>query len=153
SVTGFPAVALKGASGTFTVTATDAFGNATSGYLGTIHLSSSDPMATFANGDGTALTGNNYTFTAADKGTHTFKATLNTVGSQSTRATDTTTATIPGSETGISVQQAGFVTIDFSGGFAQHANITANGNTPFPASPPVLRLTDNGAGEASSAFF
>jgi hypothetical protein len=152
-VTGFPALVLKGTTGTFTVTAKDAFGNTTPAYTGTVHLTSSDPTATFTNGDGTALTGNNYTFTAADNGTHTFKATLNTVGSQSITATDTATATITGTESGISVQQQGTVTIDFSGGFASHTLITANGNTTFPASPPVLRLTDGGGGEASSAFY
>src|SRR5262249_19106932 len=64
SVTGFPGLLLKGATGTFTVTAKDAFGNTTPAYTGTVHLTSSDPTATFTNGDGTALTGNNYTFTA-----------------------------------------------------------------------------------------
>ncbi len=152
-VAGFPTLVLKGSTGTFTVTAKDAFGNVTSAYRGTVHLTSSDSMATFANGDGTPLTGNNYTFTAADNGVHTFRATLNTVGTQSITATDTVTATITGTQSGISVQQAGAVTIDFSSGFANHSLITANGNTSFPASPPVLRLTDGGASEGSSAFY
>ncbi len=152
-VSGFPTLVLKGAAGTFTVTAQDAFGNPTPGYRGTVHFTSSDAMATFANGDGTPLPGNNYTFTAADNGSHVFRATLNTPGTQSITATDTVTSSITGTQSGISVQQPGQVNIDFSGGFTNHSLITANGNTTFTGNPGVLRITDGGAGEASSAFY
>jgi hypothetical protein len=152
-VAGFPSLVLRGAAGTFTVTAQDAFGNLTPGYHGTIHLSSSDMAATFANGDGSGLTGNNYTFTAGDNGSHVFRATLNTVGTQSITATDTTTGTITGTQSGISVQQPGQVAIDFSAGFTNHNLVTSNGSTTFTGSPAVLRLTDGGNGEASSAFY
>jgi hypothetical protein len=41
--------------------------------------------------------------------------------------------------------------------FATHANLSANtGNPPvnlFPGNPPVMRLTDGGGGEASTAFY
>ncbi len=152
-VAGFPTLVLRGAAGTFTVTAQDAFGNPTPGYRGTIHFTSSDAMATFANGDGTPLTGNNYTFTAADNGSHVFRATLNTPGTQSITATDTVTMSITGTQSGISVQQPGQVNIDFSGGFTNHSTITTNGNTTFAGNPAVLRITDGGNGEASSAFY
>jgi adhesin/invasin len=46
-----------------TLTVEDAFGNVVTGYSGTVHFSSSDNMATLPN---------NYTFTAADAGVHTF---------------------------------------------------------------------------------
>jgi hypothetical protein len=153
SVAGFPSLVQKGATGNFTVTAQDAYGNATTGYTGTIHFTSSDPLATFANGDGTPLSGNNYTFVAADNGAHNFRATLNTVGTQSITATDTVTMAITGTQSGISVQQAGSVTIDFSGGFNTHTLITTNGNASFSGNPAALRLTDGGAGEAASAFY
>ncbi len=75
-----------------TVKAYDAYGNVASGYLGTIHFTSSDTAATLPA---------DYTFTAADKGVHTFTGglVLNTVGSQWVRATDKTTASITGSQT------------------------------------------------------
>ena len=41
----------------------DAYGNIATGYVGTVHFSSSDSTATLAA---------NYTFTAADAGQHTF---------------------------------------------------------------------------------
>jgi hypothetical protein len=93
-VSGFPTSAIHGVAYTFTVTALDAYGNVATGYRGTVHFSSSD---------GSALLPANYTFTAADKGKHTFSATLNTLGIQSLTATDTVTATITGTEGGITV--------------------------------------------------
>jgi probable HAF family extracellular repeat protein len=46
-----------------TITALDAYGNLATGYVGTVHFSSSDNRATLPA---------NYTFTAADQGVHTF---------------------------------------------------------------------------------
>jgi hypothetical protein len=82
-----PASAKKGAPYSFTVTALDAYGNVATGYLGTVHLSSSDAGA---------LLPQNYTFTATNGGVATFSAVLNTVGVQSLTATDTKTKTITG---------------------------------------------------------
>jgi hypothetical protein len=48
----------------------------------------------------------NYTFTAADAGRHSFSATLKTAGTQSITATDTTRASITGTEGGITVPPA-----------------------------------------------
>src|SRR5262249_33098634 len=47
-----------------------------------------------------------YTFTANDKGMHTFSATLKTAGSQSLTATDTATSSISGSQSGVVVTAA-----------------------------------------------
>src|SRR5262249_15914151 len=74
------------------VTAEDAFGNTVAGYTGTVHLSSSDPQAQLP-GD--------YTFTAADAGTHAFAVALQTAGRQSVSATDT--ASLTGTQSGIPV--------------------------------------------------
>jgi hypothetical protein len=93
-VSGFPTSATHGVAYTFTVTVLDAYGNIATGYRGTVHLGSSDVQA--------ALPAD-YTFTAADKGKHSFSATLNTLGTQSLTATDTVTATLTGSEGGITV--------------------------------------------------
>ncbi len=84
----------------FTVTAYDPYGNVATGYTGTVHLTSSDPQAVLPA---------SFTFTAADAGMLTFSVTLETAGTQSITATDTTTSTITGSETGIVVQAAAAV--------------------------------------------
>ena len=75
-----------------TVTAVDAYGNTATGYVGTIHFTSSDSAA---------ILPGNYTFTGADKGSHKFTngLTLKTKGSRWVRATDTVTSSITGSAT------------------------------------------------------
>ena len=80
-----------------TVTAENSSGATDTGYLGTIHFTSSDVQAGLPA---------NFTFTAADDGTHTFTVTLKTAGSQSITATDTTTSAITGTLSGISVSPA-----------------------------------------------
>jgi hypothetical protein len=77
----------------------DALGQTLSGYHGTVHFSSSDTNAQ------TVLPGD-YTFTAADAGTHTFSATLTTAGTQSLSATDTTTGSVTATQSGIAVNPA-----------------------------------------------
>ncbi len=105
-VTGFPATEIAGAAETFTVSATDAYGNVTTGYQGTVNLSSSDPNVFFQ------LT--SYTFVTADLGTHIFTAKLETAGPQSIKASDTTN-NISGTETGITVQAAGAQSLKVTG--------------------------------------
>ena len=78
-VSGFPAT-TAGVAKTFTVSAFDVLGNAMPNYTGTVNFSSSDFQAGLPA---------SYTFTAADKGVHTFTATLKTAGSQSIRVSDT----------------------------------------------------------------
>jgi hypothetical protein len=48
----------------------------------------------------------NYTFTSTDAGVHTFSVTLKTAGSQSITATDTTTSSITGTQSGITINAA-----------------------------------------------
>jgi hypothetical protein len=96
-VAGFPSPAVAGTQGSFTVTAKDAFGNLTPNYAGTVHFASSDRKAVLPA---------NYTFTSSDSGIHSFLATLKTAGAQSITATDTVTASIKGSQTGISITPA-----------------------------------------------
>jgi hypothetical protein len=80
-----PAAATAGSHFSFTVTAEDAYNNAVSGYAGTVRFTSSDPTAALpAN---TVLTG----------GTGTFNATLDTAGSQTITATDTSNVSLTGS--------------------------------------------------------
>jgi hypothetical protein len=113
--------------GSFTVTAKDALSNVATGYRGTVHFTSSDGSATLPA---------NYTFTAADSGTHMFSATLKTVGTQSLTATDTATTSITGSQTGIVVN-----TTTLAG------NITAKSG-PQNARTWTLALLNNGPGVA-----
>ena len=96
-VSGFPTSIAAGTAASFTVTALDAYGNIATGYRGTVHFTSSDANASLPA---------NYTFTAADAGTHTFTATLNTSGTQSITATDTLHPSITGTESGIQVAAA-----------------------------------------------
>ena len=105
-LSGFPTTDTAGTANNVTVTAYDAYGNIATGYTGTDHFTSSDSQATLPA---------NYTFTAANAGTHAFSVTLKTAATQSITATDTTTATITGSETGIVVQAAAASSLKISG--------------------------------------
>jgi hypothetical protein len=87
----YPAVVSRDQPFGFTLTAYDAYGNVATGYTGTVHFTSDD------SNPNVVLPGD-YTFTAADQGTHTFSGvTLHGTGSQSTQtitATDTADGTI-----------------------------------------------------------
>jgi hypothetical protein len=106
SVTGLPAGVTAGSLQTFTVQTTDAFGNFSPDYTGTVHFTSSDDQASLP-GD--------YTFTAADHGSHVFAAVLGTAGTQSVTATDTSDAAFTGTQSGITVQPAAASTFLVSG--------------------------------------
>ena len=97
SVAGFPSPTQVGIAGNFTVTAKDAFGNNATGYLGTVHFTSTDSQA---------LLPADYTFIAGDNGVHAFTATFKTAGTQTLTATDTVTTTITGTHVGITVNPA-----------------------------------------------
>jgi uncharacterized delta-60 repeat protein len=92
-VTG-PASTTAGAPFAFTVTATDANGNALTGYAGTVDFGSIDPQAVLPP---------NYTFTAADQGVHTFTATLKTAALQALFVADTMTPSINGRDVSLLV--------------------------------------------------
>ncbi len=79
-----PASVTHGVAFSLTLTVADAYGNVVTGYVGTLHFSSSDSTATLPA---------NYTFTAGDAGVHTFvnKTTLRTKGTQTITVTDTKT--------------------------------------------------------------
>ena len=70
SLSGFPSSAVAGQASSFTLTAFDAAGAPATGYRGTVHITSNDTKA---------LLPADYTFTAADAGSHTFTATLNNI--------------------------------------------------------------------------
>jgi fibronectin type 3 domain-containing protein len=88
-----PATATAGTAFNVTLTALDQNNAIVTGYQCTVHFSSSD------RGAGVILPAD-YTFTAADNGSHTFSLTLVTAGSQTVTATDTqSSGTITGSAT------------------------------------------------------
>src|SRR5205807_1338430 len=78
---------VAGVSHSLGVTARDADGNIATGYLGTVHFTSSDPSAVLPA---------EYTFTANDACHHVLSVTLKTAGSRSITATDTLTASTTG---------------------------------------------------------
>ena len=96
TVAGFPSLEWVGTAGSVTVTAHDAYNNIATGYVGTVHFTSSDGGATLPA---------DYTFVSGDNGTHTFTGgvTFATAGSQSITATDTAAGTITGTQSGITI--------------------------------------------------
>jgi uncharacterized repeat protein (TIGR03803 family) len=105
-VTGFSSPTAAGTAGTLTVTALNADGSTDTGYLGTVHFTSSDPLASLPA---------DYSFTLADHGVHSFPVTLFTVGTRSLTATDTGSGSVTGSEAGITVTPAAAAELVFSG--------------------------------------
>ena len=83
-----------GAGHTVTITAKDAYGNTATGYLGTVHLISSDSAA---------ILPADCTFVVGDAGVHKLTVKLKTAGSRSVTATDKTTSSIKGTQSGITV--------------------------------------------------
>jgi subtilase family serine protease len=87
SVTASTGSMTAGTTLSITVTALDASNNTLTGYLGTVQLTSSDVGAVLPS---------NYTFTASDKGVHTFTVKLVTAGSDTVTVADTATSSIVG---------------------------------------------------------
>jgi hypothetical protein len=106
-VSGFPSPLTAGNTGRFTVAAQDQLGEPASGYRGTVHFSSSDPLAGLPA---------DYAFTAADGGTRQFDARLVTAGTQSLTATDTANPALAGSQSGVVVRPANHFTVSLSSG-------------------------------------
>ena len=93
AVTDFPTADAAGGTETVTVTAYDPYGNVATEYTGTV---------AFTSGDAQVQLPSNFSYRAADSGTHTFSITLETVGSQSITATDTASSSISGTGSQIS---------------------------------------------------
>lgn len=101
------ATSVAGGSISFTVTARDSFGNLASNYTGAVHFSSNDIQAGLPA---------DYTFTAADAGTHSFTATLKTAGPRTVAASDTITSSIVGTSNAVSVTPAAASSVTLVGG-------------------------------------
>jgi hypothetical protein len=84
-----PSSVTSGVAFSLTITVEDAYGNVVTGYTGTIRFTSTDRTATLPA---------NYTFTAADKGVHTFSGlVLRKRGTQKITLTDTLNSSLTGS--------------------------------------------------------
>jgi len=130
-----PASTVVGSPLTFTVTVLDATNNVLTSYNGTVHFTSSDPLA--------ALPANS----KLTSGTGTFMATLNTVGTQTISGIDTVTTSITGSSAGVTVnplpagplgQQGNKLVGTGAQGNAQQGSavaISADGNTAVIGGP------------------
>ena len=97
SVSGLPGSIQAGTAGAITVQAVDAHGNATVDYWGTVRVTSNDPAATLPA---------DYAFLGTDHGAKGLPVTLRTAGTRSVTVTDTVTAGITGTQSGISVLAA-----------------------------------------------
>ena len=119
---------MAGVSGSVTVTAQDASANTSTSYLGTIHFTSSDTGAGLPD---------DYTFVAADFGTHTFSnaVVLQTAGNQSVTATDTAAATVTGAQN-VTVNPGAADHLDFG----VQPSATTSGATISPS--PTVRIED-----------
>src|SRR5438132_507687 len=110
-VSGIPSPQSQNTASPVTVEARDAFANRATAYVGTVKFTSTDAQAVLPA---------NYRFTTGtglDNGIHTFTpgVTLKTAGTQSVTATDTVTASITGSQTGIVVVSNAATTLVVSG--------------------------------------
>ncbi len=129
-VSGFPSTIAAGTAAGFAVAARDPYGNAATGYRGTVHFGSSDPAA---------ILPADYAFVAADNGIHTFSATLNTAGTQSIASTDTSNPAITGSEAGIIVTGG-------TGSVGIKLNVTAWGDSGSARSSVTTSVFSTSAG-------
>jgi hypothetical protein len=102
-VAGFPSPDTAGTAANFSVTALDPYGNIATGYAGTVHFTSSGAQAVLP-ADATLTSG-----------AGSFTATLVTAGTQSLTATDTTHASLTGTQPSIAVTPAAAGTLVVSG--------------------------------------
>jgi hypothetical protein len=140
-----PTAETAGKSFNLTVTALNSSGTTDTGYVGTIHFTSSDVQAGLPA---------DFAFTAADAGTSTFTLTLETMGTQSITATDTATSSITGTESGITVRATPQVTWSppASIGYGTTlgtVQLDASANVPgtFTYHPAAGVILDAGAGQ------
>lgn len=147
---GYPSTTIVGETHTITVKALDNSGNVLTGYTGTVHFGSSDPIA--------GLPGD-YTFLPSDNGTATFNVTLNTVGAQSISVHDTSTPTILGSQTGIVVNppppatlSIDDVTVTEGDGVTVAAVFTVTRGSTMSGTVTVNYSTANGGALAGSDY-
>lgn len=132
-ITGVASPITAGTAGNIQVKAVNAAGVTATGYTGKIHFTSTDPNAVLPA---------DYTFTAGDAGTKVFTGgvTLKTKGTQSVAATDTATATITGTQSGIVVNAAPAAKISLT---ASPTTITSSVVSESTLTARILDAYDN----------
>ena len=118
-IQGIPASIPAGASFSVSVVALDAGGNVAVGYAGTVHFASTDSLASLPA---------NYTFTAADAGSHTFMVTFSSPGFESLTVSDADVPGIITTYSGIAVEPNVTNTADSGPGSLRQAILDANAN-------------------------
>jgi hypothetical protein len=121
----------RGFSFTLSVNATDAYGNAATGYTGTVHFTSSDAQATLP------------TNAPLPNGSGSFPGvTLKTIGSQTITATDTVTASLKGTTSAVNVVSNA----------ATHLSVSGPANTQARATFKLTVSALDAANNVSAAY-
>ncbi|MEG9438136.1 Ig-like domain repeat protein [Edaphobacter sp. HDX4] len=152
-VTGAPVNSDAGTPFNVTVTAADSSNEAFTSYTGTVHLKSSDAVAGLPE---------DYTFTTADNGVHTFPVTLKTAGSQIITVYDTANievmgqATVQvnaGTPTSITVVSGDGQSVVIGGYFQQEleAKVLDQYSNPVPNATVNFTVPPSGAGVTASS--
>ena len=128
-----PASTSSGTAISVSVTAQDSSGAITlTGYTGTIHFTSSDPLAVLPA---------DFTFTGVDAGTHTFSVTLKTTGAQSITAQDTRAGVVLGS-----------ANVSVSSAAATHFTLTAPASVNAGTSLQLIVTALDGANNTATGY-
>ncbi len=132
-----PPSVTAGTPATIVVAAQDGSGATVTGYLGTVHFTSTDQQATLPL---------DYTFTTGDNGVHIFTggATLGTQGAQAVTATDVLTSSITGTGS-VSVTAGAATVLAFT---VQPTAIDAGANF----TPPLLVTARDAFGNTATSF-
>jgi hypothetical protein len=142
-----PASSTAGSAFSATVTARDAGNNTLTGYVGTVHFTSTD---------GAAVLPANYTFVAADNGAHTFTSgvTLKTAGSRTVSVNDTVATTKTGTSSAITVSGGTAAGLTFTAATVSSSNGGNNVATTLTCSGTVgstsFSCTNSPAGSGNS---
>jgi hypothetical protein len=151
-VAGYPSPVLRMTFNDFTVTAYDPYGNVATGYGGGVTFSSDEDDASLPD---------DYTFSAADMGTHTFSAAFNRFGTFYLAATDVVDPSITGMQSGIEVVNqppfaggtgatAGSLSaLAVAGAVVSHSSVPTAATSREPAS--VTAATSSGAEVATGS--
>ena len=147
-LSGLPSTVTAGAAQTLTVTAEDPYGNVATGYTGTVQFTSSDTAASRPA---------NYTFTSGtsgNDGVHAFPLTFETAGTQWVTVTDTVSAKITGTQSGITVAPAAPTNLTASAVSSTQINLTwtgSNGATGYLVQQSLNGSTGWSAGSPTTS--
>jgi S-adenosylmethionine hydrolase len=120
----FPSPVTAGTSHNVTVAAVDAYGNVVTSYSGTVHFTSTDPLAVLPA---------NYTFTSGQSDSHNFSVVLKSAGVWSITATDIAKPSLSGTQSNITVSANTAASLTLTGfpttataGTAYNVTVTAH---------------------------